>query len=491
MARTDSATNSHLVDLEMGESSADHRVAPLTDRILKNLPEQIDMEFPTPSIWRVQPHLRKADQEAYEPKLVSIGPLHHGKSDLLPMEKVKRAYLRKLLNRDKENRVERYVQKILNRLPDARVEYSENLELLTDEDFAEMLVIDGCFIIEYFARYVFHTNRKVPYLARVRWGFSQLNRDLLLLENQIPFFILKALFEATVIPVTMKDRPLNLMMLACRFLDLDLPNHKYPKEDEVFHLLHLKHLCMDPNRVDERPGTDSPCKDLAMFPVRLLMSMVYIVFFGLMYLIFFRHWPPICGADKKWGNQKMIPCATELVEAGVEFKKRTFRQYEKACQLKVSFRDGKLKIPFLSVTDATSAQLRNLIALEQNCSHIESAHFTSYCVFMDNIINTCNDVAVLRSCGILESMLGNDAEVAKLFNTLCKEVNLETENHYNKILFEKVRKFCEFAHHQWRAKLINTGFKNPWTLFSLFGGILLIALTATQTIYAAFPKQKN
>ena len=495
MAKTDSATNSHSADLERGESFLDPRVAPLTDRILNNLPEEEDRNATRPSIWRVPLHLRKADQEAYEPKLVSIGPLHRGKSDLLPMEKVKRAYLRKLLNRSKENRLERYVQRILKCLPKARVQYSENLELLSDEDFAEMLVIDGCFIIEYFARRFFHSNDKVTsYLSRVRWSFSHINRDLLLLENQIPFFVLKILFGESVIPVCKNDRPLNLMLLATRFLDLDLPGDQYPEEGDVFHLLHLQHLCMNPKLVHERHGTYSSCIRRAMFPANLLLSAVSVVFFGLMYLIFFRRLPPIFGTEKLPRNQKMTPCATELVEAGVKFKKKVFREYEKACQLKVSFRDGKLEIPFLSVTDDTSAELRNLIALEQCCSHIKFTHFTSYCVFMDNIINTSDDVAVLKSCGILESMLGNDGEVAQLFNTLCEEVNLDTDNRYNKSLFEEVRKFCQFAHHQWRAKLVNTGFKNPWTLFSLVGSILLIALTATQTyfaVYTAFHPQKK
>ena len=166
-------------------------------------------------------------------------------------------------------------------LPKARVQYLE-------------MVIDGCFIIEYFARRFFHNNDKVTsYLSRVRWSFSHINRDLLLLENQIPFFVLKILFEESVIPVCKNDRPLNLMLLATRFLDLDLPGDQYPEEGDVFHLLHLQHLCMNPKLVHERHGTYSSCIRRAMFPANLLLSAVSVVFFGLMYLIFFRRLPPV------------------------------------------------------------------------------------------------------------------------------------------------------------------------------------------------------
>ncbi|CAA6654008.1 unnamed protein product [Spirodela intermedia] len=166
------------------------------------------------------------------------------------------------------------------------------------------------------------------------------------------------------------------------------------------------------------------------------------------------------GRSEKSKAPREIPCATELRAAGIEFKKKVAPQGKTASYLNVSFRDGTLEIPFLSVDETTSPQLRNLIALEQGCGNVGN-HFTSYCLFMDNIINTAGDVAILRSCGILENKLGGDAEVANLFNSLCKGTRLKYERHYNKETFEEMVAFSEFAHNEWRASLVHNYFSNP------------------------------
>ena len=44
------------------------------------------------------------------------------------------------------------------------------------------------------------------------------------------------------------------------------------------------------------------------------------------------------------------------------------------------------------------------------------------CVFMDNLINIKWDVAYLHERGIIEHWLGSNAEVANMFNGLCKEL---------------------------------------------------------------------
>jgi len=50
------------------------------------------------SIFRVPDRLRRHNEKAFEPELVSIGPFHHGKEKLQAMEKIKLWYLHCLLN---------------------------------------------------------------------------------------------------------------------------------------------------------------------------------------------------------------------------------------------------------------------------------------------------------------------------------------------------------------------------------------------------------
>ena len=43
-------------------------------------------EWPECCLYRVPKQLRNVNEEAYTPKLVSIGPLHHGREELRDME---------------------------------------------------------------------------------------------------------------------------------------------------------------------------------------------------------------------------------------------------------------------------------------------------------------------------------------------------------------------------------------------------------------------
>ncbi|KAI6668395.1 hypothetical protein NL676_016129 [Syzygium grande] len=65
-----------------------------------------------------------------------------------------------------------------------------------------MMVLDGCFIIELFCKYfgklAGHTDPRHDPLLTEPWVLPFLMRDLAKLENQIPWFVLNALFDLTV-----------------------------------------------------------------------------------------------------------------------------------------------------------------------------------------------------------------------------------------------------------------------------------------------------
>ncbi|EHA8591339.1 putative UPF0481 protein [Cocos nucifera] len=71
--------------------------------------------------------------------------------------------------------------------------------------------------------------------------------------------------------------------------------------------------------------------------------------------------------------------------------------------LKISFdkEKGLLEIPAIEVTDSTDIIFRNLIALEQ-CYKDARVRITCYSIFMDSIINTERDVALLSQEGIID-----------------------------------------------------------------------------------------
>jgi hypothetical protein len=98
-------------------------------------------------IFRVHTQLRKVNEKAYEPQLLAIGPYHRGKDDLRLMEEHKLRYLQLLLQRRNESSVETYIKAMRELEERAREFYAEPISLTSDE-FVEMMLLDGFFIIE-------------------------------------------------------------------------------------------------------------------------------------------------------------------------------------------------------------------------------------------------------------------------------------------------------------------------------------------------------
>ncbi|KAA8525425.1 hypothetical protein F0562_007308 [Nyssa sinensis] len=116
-------------------------------------------------IFRVPTKVRKINAAAYTPRMVSIGPFHHGSERLQSMEAEKLCYFKKLIERKdvrltdyvrlmkrQEQRIHRcYAEIYSNKLPlggdDFAETYSNKLPLSGD-DFLTMILVDAGFIIE-------------------------------------------------------------------------------------------------------------------------------------------------------------------------------------------------------------------------------------------------------------------------------------------------------------------------------------------------------
>ncbi|GAB2229595.1 hypothetical protein Droror1_Dr00013842 [Drosera rotundifolia] len=137
-------------------------------------------------------------ENLYHPDIVSIGPIHHGSPHLAKMQEHKYLYLSQLLWRLGHLEPQIIVQSVLGLEVRARECYSVRFEDIGRDEFVEMMVVDGCFVIELFRK----TTQMVRWeaddpIVSQRWIFWSLLRDLLRLENQLPFFVLEELFSAT------------------------------------------------------------------------------------------------------------------------------------------------------------------------------------------------------------------------------------------------------------------------------------------------------
>lgn len=164
----------------------------------------------------------------------------------------------------------------------------------------------------------------------------------------------------------------------------------------------------------------------------------------------------------------------------MKFKKRKTDRF-----LDVKLKNGILKIPRLLIHGGTKLLSVNLIAFEQ--CHLDCTNdITSYIIFMDNLIDSAEDVSYLHYCGIIEHWLGSDAEVAELFNRLCQEVVFDMNDSYLSRLSEQVNKYYDHRWNAWRASLKHRYFNSPWTIISFIAAVFLLLMTLAQTFYGIY-----
>ncbi|XP_010242713.1 PREDICTED: UPF0481 protein At3g47200-like [Nelumbo nucifera] len=403
-------------------------------------------------IYRIPNTLRKTNEKAYVPEIISIGPFHRCKENLGAMEEHKQWYLKALLSRttDPDKILDDCIKAMRALEANARKCYSEPIDYLSSDEFVEMMLVDGCFMIELFFRYSeqhleeqeclmkkneVKLDQKDPIFSSERM-LPTILRDMLLLENQLPFFVLEWLFDIIIAPVKQKSVS-SLNQLVFNFFANVLPMGGMKSKDRTHlkgeHLLHLLRRGILPSSAMRKP------RDIQ--------------------------------------EPEITHCVTELREAGVKFKKK-----DKADSfMDITFSNGVVEIPNLNVQDYTNCLFRNLIAFEQ-CYHSCTSRITSYAYLMDSLIDTPEDVQYLKRRRIITHLMGNHEEVSFLFNNLCNGVYL---NHFYYVdLCEQVNAHFRSRWHTWRASLMRDYFKNPWAVLSFTAAILLLALTFIGALFS-------
>ncbi|KAL2322568.1 hypothetical protein Fmac_026947 [Flemingia macrophylla] len=109
------------------------------------------------------------------------------------MEELKLRYLKSFLERTHKG-LRDCIEYIKKSEEIIRSSYWETIELRGD-NFVRMVLTDACFIIEYFIRSLEWTQED-PLLSKP-WLRCDVKLDLILLENQLPWFVLEELFNLT------------------------------------------------------------------------------------------------------------------------------------------------------------------------------------------------------------------------------------------------------------------------------------------------------
>ncbi|KAJ6288705.1 hypothetical protein OIU76_024648 [Salix suchowensis] len=416
------------------------------------------------SIYRVPHYLREVDDKAYVPQVISLGPYHHGEKHLLKMDKHKWRCLHHVMQRPNQD-IKLYLDTAREMEAKARSCYEGPINLSSNQ-FVEMMVLDGCFMLELFRGYP----RNDPVLASMDF----IQRDMIMLENQLPLFVLDRFLRLQLNNSYQKGL---LAQLALKFFYPLTPTPMKKREipsgiAASFDPLSVRGglHCLDVFRKSLlRPGPKPRSVQGGLHCLHVFRKSLL------------RLWPKRRSVQEtETENYHSIHCVTELREAGIKFRKRkTDRFWD------VKFKKGILRVPSLLIDDGTKSLFLNLIALEQ--CHIGCGNkITSYVVFMDSLINSPEDVAYLHYRGIIEHCLGSDADVADLFNQLCQEVVFDINDRYLSRLFKHVNRSYNNKWNNWRASLKHNYFSNPWAIISLFAAVVLLLLTFTQAFYGVY-----
>ncbi|TYH04135.1 hypothetical protein E1A91_A09G254800v1 [Gossypium mustelinum] len=390
------------VAIEIPKGSYDSLVIPLK--------EKMETMTTASCIFKVDEKLREIDEKHYLPQTVSIGLFHHGRDNTKFMEEHKWRYLYSLLNRKShlEATLDKCVKSLRELEHKARLCYKDlKQDEVPSDKLVEIMLADAGFLIELFLKYVIKgLKRRGDYVFNTSGLLYELRCDMLLLENQIPYFILQRLFEIVPIPNHCK---LSLTELAFRFFRDMIPGD---------HRLHLAKFGQEGNH-----------------------------FLDLIRHCFLPTVPRI--KAKQQEEVRGLPYkASKLKDAGIKLKKATTEDL-----LDIKFVKGVLEIPPINVHQYTETLLRNLIAIEQSGPGTTN-HISSYVFLMKTLLPENKDVKLVKRKQILTNYDVNDKkQVETLFHRLCEEMkvmeNADDEFYYNG-LCEQVK---EYKKSSWKPRL--------------------------------------
>ncbi|KAL6646258.1 hypothetical protein ACP70R_017866 [Stipagrostis hirtigluma subsp. patula] len=442
---------------ERADAEADEMAARMQRR-LAALPGKAHESEPL-TIFRVAGPMRDRNRHLYEPQMLSIGPFHRGgAARLAAMEAHKWRFLRDLLARNPDAPLASYARAAREMEPRARRRYAEPVAMSAAE-FAEMLLLDGCFVLEFFLK---GEDRADDALIDAAWAMQNVYNDLFLLENQLPFFVVERFYG---IATGGLGRDYLVSNLLVKYLTVDFGASARdgagprPPDGEIHHLLHLYyHWFLPPEDAAAASGAGSGKGEDDAFEEWLSKPV-----------------------DERAPWQ--LPSASQLQDAGVTFRaKKSPRS-----MVDVTFRrrDGVLEIPAVE-SYTNHAIFANLLAYEQSRGRWELQRLVSYVLLMASVAaGGRRDVEILQRAGVFARGDEGTAAFYAHLGELCPPADFV--NNCYEALHRDVREYVGRSWNRHRAVLAHDYFSNPWTSMSAAAAVLLLVLTVVQTVYTVLP----
>ncbi|KAK3012676.1 hypothetical protein RJ639_009872 [Escallonia herrerae] len=409
-------------------------------------------------IQKVPMLLRKDEHKTheYDPLVVSFGPYHHGKKELQLAEKIKPAILRIYISGCGGNAYNDLYNKVLEVIHVARNCYVEGTtEAYTDNEFAEMMLLDGCFLVSIFECIALPAGKEQLMALYEHLGVlatMKLVRDMFLLENQLPYKVLDVLMRVKYEDVgeDIINKFFNLLNSGKMF------RSKLKEREEPFHILEMYRTFFL-----SKVGKPANSLNLEYTPTVITPT-------GFQDINEHNYMKKISS----------FPSATELKAKGIYFRPSNTIRFESFCLY------GMLELPSRIITSSSKTIFKNMIAYEMCPHNPNDFRITSYISLMKSLVDAPEDVKVLRSAGVLMNSLGSGEDVIKMYD----EIGTPVVNSYifNEVR-ERIQQHCNSKAKTSLAQLTSEYFSSPWTIIALLATSCLLFFSLLQTYFAMSP----
>ncbi|KAL4039136.1 hypothetical protein IC575_002781 [Cucumis melo] len=522
--------------------------------------EELEEDIGHPAcICTVPKSLMVFDPDSYTPQEVAIGPYHHWRQELYVMERYKIAAAKKAQKQLQSLKFHNLVEKLAKYERKIRAYYHKYLNF-NSETFVWMMAIDASFLLEVLQVYTIREEKSISRISSKlsclvvvdnegrRSAQNTILRDIVMLENQIPLFVLRKMLKLQSPALEQTDQ-LLLSMLLGLYEDLSPFEMLEPQVSvsECFHLLDFLYRMITPklagpleileNDRNQKESTKENVEDENAFkhfcrslselgsaiwkilskfnkgPVhffrRILSSRPLQVIFKLPWtivsklpgiVILMKPLSHLCslrkgeeendiekGSSWKVGKIKLplseeiaIPSVSQLTKSGVHFSSID------GGVSAVAFDPNAVifYLPTINLDVNSEVVLRNLVAYEASKASGPLV-FTRFIELMNGIIDSEEDVRLLKEKGIILNHLKSDAEVADLWNGMSKSIKLTKVPFLDKVI-EDVNKYYSGRWKVKAAKFVKKYVFGSWPLLAFLATILLLALTALQAFCSVY-----
>lgn len=523
------------------------------EQIRQTLDEELEDEIETPvTIFAVPKALLATDPNSYIPHQVAIGPYHHMRPELHDMERYKVAAAKRS---QKELQTVCSLQEFVDRLIEHELRIRESYHrplTFGCEALAWMLAVDACFLFEFFqvcgvkkGKILTKAPSRLSILIDLSGNKTAHNGilvDIIMLENQIPLFVMRMLLESQFSSRELADEILlDMLIELCKELSpfkTVVCSQRIGVRDSA-HLLDFLYRFIVPKsevgsdtieiheEADEDKEDDKNEDSLSKSHIRQVLDQVgeilsklgiverikAIIFSKQVKVIVKLPWTilskiPIIkmmkepienmlgffqkDKEKKDEEEESSLSSTTNIYKPPLFEEIKIPSVSQLVDVGVHFtptnegvtsiafdpKSLNFSIPVIDLDVNSEVVLRNLTAYEA-CTVSGPLVLTRYVELMNGIIDTEMDVKILCQRGIIINRLKSEKEVAELWNGMSKSVRLTKVPSLDKLIADVNR----YYNSRWKVRFENLFKKyvlGSWRILAFLATVLLLLLMGLQ-----------